>query len=306
MTSARFTDEELSFIDQSAHEFLEKQKHTWRDYFPFEPMPWARKSEWKIADRIHEAAGTIDGSRTNLAATSYTWDEAALAWFGFHFEWPEIEIEIARQTNNNIRMDDIKFAYRKLDKQIERAIWQGAMTWDEFVLEGVIAQSTDLNSATADAVDFEDTGGAYIVFQELWQKLQDGGIPEPYYAVISDNLKRYMKARDLATDYKPAEQSIREAWDVEKYFYVGAAAPGIDSDTINPYPAATANDGLITMFNPSSEYGAVQEVFAPKLTIIPEMDQKKKIFYGRLDYFYTVKVVHDENYVHENSINIAT
>lgn len=306
MASARFTDEEMSFIDQSAHEFLDAQTHTWRDYFPYESIPWARKSEWKIADKIHEAAGTIDGSRTNLAATSYTWDEAELCWFGFHFEWPEIEIEIARRTGNNIRMDDIKFAYRKLEKQIERALWQGAMTWDRFVLEGVIAQSTDLNSAAADAVDFEDTGGAYIVAKAMWQKLQDGGIPEPYTMVISDNLKGYMRSRDLATDYKSAEVSISEAWGVENYFYLGALAPTIDADTIYGYPAATANDGLITMFNKSSEYGVLQEVFAPKLTIIPEMDQKRKMYYGRLDYFYTVKVVHDKNYVHENSINIAT
>ena len=302
MTSSRFDSEELSFIDQSAHDFIAR-KSEWRSYIPYETIPWARKSEWKVADAIHEAAATLDGSRTNLAATSYTWDEAPLGWLGYHFEWSELEMEIARQSGNKVRMDDIRFAYEHLDRQIERAFWQGSMVWDRYAVPGIIGTEVD---ALASAPDWDDAGGPYEHAKIGWGVMHDSGFDGPYTWVMSRNLQKGMFARDLATEPHSAKNAIMEAWEIDKMVFVGQGAPAQDANTINAFPAPGADDGRWVMFKADKNNALIQEVFAPKLTVIPEMDQKRKKFYARLDYFFTVKNVHTTSFCTEDSVDLAT
>lgn len=305
---ARFTDEEITYFDQQAHMFVETTNN-WRDWCPFETIPYKRKSEWKIIEKIRDAATSLEGSRTNLAATSYTVDEAPLIWFGHHFEWTEAEVMIARQTGNNISTDEIRLSGRRIDEQIERLILQGTMTWETPVSTGILSGATD-NNGGLDDDPWNTIGNPYDHAFSGYNTLLNNGYDPPFTWLLGHNLRAGLAQRDLTTSSKSARDAIADAFEIDNFQFTrvipNGGAQTRNDLTIYPFGISAGDDSMWAMMKADPNNFIVQEVFAPKLTIIPEMDERRKVFYGRNDWFGVLKLVHANSVVDEDQVDLVT
>lgn len=298
----RFTDEEITFFDQEAHRFIQRPS-LWREWCPFKSIPFVRKTEWKTMARIADAHASIDGSRTSLAASSYTWDEAELMWLGHHFEWSQIEVETARRTGNTISTDEIGLAFRKFDKQIERFLLQGSMTWEVPTNVGLIAGATDSNST---ATIWDTNGGPYVHAQNGYGILTNLGYDPPFTMLCSDNLRPGLANEHVAGGGEPAKDVIAKSFGVDNFQFTAIGANTLNGLTVNPLPAPALNDGRWLMMKADSENFQLLEAMPPTLTLVPEMDIKRRFYYGRLDAFFTIKKVNTDAITDEDSVNRVT
>ena len=298
----RFTDEEITFFDQEAHRFVQRPS-LWRNWCPFKSIPFARKTEWKVLNRIADAHATIDGSRTSLAASTYTWDEAELMWLGHHFEWSEIEVETARRTKNNISTDEIGLAFRKFDKQIERFLLQGSMPWEVPTNVGLIAGATDSDSS---ATIWDTVGGPYVHAGNGYGILTNLGYDPPFTMLLSDNLRAGLANEHVAGGGESAKSVIRDAFEIDNFQFTAIGANTRDGLTVNPLPAPAGDDGRWLMMKADAENFQLLEALPPTLTLVPEMDVKARSFYGRLDAFFTIKKVNTNAVTDEDSVNRVT
>ena len=306
MASTRFSTEEITYFDQQASTFVENSS-TWREWFPAKTIPMSRHTEWKILEEINDAAATMDGSRTALAASSYNVGEAQLIWFGHHFIWSELEVETARQTGNQISTEEIRLAYIRMNKQIARLIIQGNMAWEAPTVAGIEATSGD---AAAAAADWEDAGGPYSHILLGYGVLNAAGFQPPYKLVCGENLRPGLAAEHAAGFAASARSVIMEAFEVESIHFEPNVTFGTtitDHDLVcEPIPVSAADDGRWFLLKSDPNNFSILEVFPPKLTIVPEMDIKTRSYYGRLDWFGTVKIAHSSAVADENSVNLQT
>ena len=145
--SQRFDDDELTYFDKEAKKFIELGSN-WRDWCPFEPIPFVRDTSWKVMEKINEPMASLDGSMSRLAATTYTTGTAKVVHFVLHFQWPEVEVEVARDSGNKISTDEIRLALEKMDSRVERFAIQGAMPWDGVTGNGILTSATDVGATT--------------------------------------------------------------------------------------------------------------------------------------------------------------
>ena len=306
MASQRFSDAEITYFDQQAHDFVENAT-TWREWFPAKTIPMSRHTEWKVLEEINDAAATMDGSRTALAASSYNINNAQLIWFGHHFIWSELEVETARQTNNQISTDEIRLAYRRINKQIARLIIGGNMTWEAPTVAGIEATSTD---AVAAAGDWEDAGGPYSHILLGYGALNTAGYEPPYKLLCGENLRAGLAAEHAAGFAASARSVIMEAFEVESLHFEAQCPFGTtitDHDLVcYPMPVPAADDGRWFLMKSDPNNFSILEAFSPKLKIVPEMDIKTRSYYGRLDWFGTVKIVHADSVTDEDSVDLQT
>ncbi len=305
---ARFTDEEITHFDQEAHMFVETTNN-FRDWCPFETIPYKRKTEWKIIERIRDAAASLEGSRTSLAATSYTTAESPLIWFGHHFEWTEAEVMIARQTGNNISTDEIRLSARRIDEQIERLILQGTMGWETPVITGILAGATD-NNGGLDDDPWNTIGNPYDHAFSGFDTLQNNGFDPPFTWLLGHNLRSGLAQRDLTTSSESARTAIADAFEIDNFQFTrvlaAGGAQGRNDLTISPFGIAAGDDSMWAMMKIDRNNFTIQEVFPPKLTIVPQMDERRKVFYGRRDWFGTLKLVHATSVVDEDAVDLVT
>lgn len=259
-------------------------------------------------EKIRDAAASLEGSRTSLAATSYTVDEAPLIWFGHHFEWTEAEVMIARQTGNNIATDEIRLSGIRIDEQIERLALQGTMGWETPAITGLISGATDVNAVLDDNY-WNVIGEPYAHALEGYNDLNTAGYEPPYTWLLGHNLRGGLAQRDTAESSVPARTSIANAFDVDNIQFTRVLAAGgaqaRNDLTIYPLGIATGDDSIWLMMKADRNNFSIQEVFPPKLTIIPEMDERRKVFYGRQDWFGTLKIVHAGSVIIENSVDLV-
>jgi len=304
--ASRFTDEEITYIDNQASQWIYEGSQ-WREWFPAKTIPMSRHSEWKVLEEINDAAATMDGSRTALAATSYTTDEAQLIWFGHHFIWTELEVETARRTGNQISTEEIRLAYQRMNKQIARLIIQGNMAWEAPTVAGIEATSGD---AAAAAGDWEDAGGPYSHILLGYNVLTAAGFAPPFKLICGTDLRAGLAAEHAAGYAKSARAVITESFELDGIYFEGICPFGTaitDHDLIcYPLPVAAADDSRWIMLKSDPNNLSILEVFPPKLTIVPEMDIKTRSYYGRLDWFGTVKIVHATAVADENSVNLQS
>jgi len=278
---------------------------TWREWFPAKTIPMSRWTEWKILEEINDAAATMDGSRTALAASSYQTGEAQLIWFGHHFIWSELEVETARNTGNQISTEEIRLAYQRINKQIARLIINGNMAWEAPTVAGITAGSTD---AGATALDWEDAGGPYAHMVFGYSILTALGYEPPFRLVCSQNLRAGLAAEHTAGYPTSARVAIAEAFELEGIHFEGVAAAAATEHDIVCYPfiVPAADDGRWLLMKSDPNNFSILEVFPPKLTIVPEMDIKARSYYGRLDWLGTVKIVHADAVTDEDSVDLQT
>ena len=302
--STRFSTEELTFFDQQANKFVERSR-SFRDWAPFRTIPHRRRWEWKVLEKIADAKASIDGSRTSRAATTFTYNEAPLMWLGHHFEWSETEVETARDSGNDIATREIELSLSKIDDQIERFLIQGNMAWEVPTNGGIEAIAADAG-ATADIWD--TAGGPYAAIQKGYGVLTNAGFDGPFDLLMSDNLRAGMANEHSAGRGIPAKDAIADAFElpVANHHYTGIGAPVKDGLTVNGFPAPALNDGRWLMMKVDPNYFEVGEVFAPKLTIVPEMDIKRRYFYGRVDWFGTLAIKDVLAFTDEDSVNRVT
>jgi hypothetical protein len=267
----------------------------------------SRHTEWKILEEINDAAATMDGSRTALAASSYNVGEAQLIWLAHHFIWSELEVETARRTGNQIETEEIRLAYQRMNKQIARLILQGNMTWEAPTVAGIIAGSTD---AGATAPDWEDAGGPYAHMVFGYGVLTALGYAPPFTLVCGVDLRAGLAAEHSAGYGKSARAAITEAFELDGIHFEGRTLTGVtitDHDLVcDPFPVAAADDSRWILLKSDPNNFSILEVFPPKLTIVPEMDIKTRSYYGRLDWFGTVKIVHADAATDEDSVDLQT
>lgn len=306
MATTRFTTEEITYFDQQAHMFVENAT-TWRDWCPYKTIPMKRHTSWKVATAIADAAATLDGSRTSLAATSYATGEAQLIWFGHHFIWPELEVETARQEGVPIATEEIRLSFERINKQIARLILGGNMTWEAPTIAGLNATSQD---ATAAVPDWEDAGGPYAQIIQGYGLLNIAGYKPPYKLLVGDNLRPGLAAEHAAGYAASSRSVIQEAFEVESIHFEAQCPFGttITDHDLVCYPLAVpaADDGRWYLMKSDPNNFSILEAFAPKLTIVPEMDIRTRSYYGRVDWMGTMKIVHGDAVTDENSVNLQT
>lgn len=306
MASTRFTTEEITYFDDQAHMFVENTAN-WRDWCPAQTIPMKRHASWKVATAIADAAATLDGSRSSLAATSYTTGEAELVWFAHHFIWPELEVETARQEGVPISTEEIRLSLNRIDKQIARLIMMGNMTWEAPTITGLNSAAQD---ATAAVPDWDDAGGPYAQIIQGYGLLNTAGYEPPYKLVVGDNLRPGLAAEHAAGYAASSRSVIMEAFEVES-IHVEAQCPfgtTITDHDLVCYPMAVpaADDGRWMLMKSDPNNFSILEVFAPKLTIVPEMDIRTRSYYGRVDWLGTMKIVHADACTDEDSVNLQT
>lgn len=306
MTTTRFTTCELTYFDEQAHMFVENAT-TWRDWCPYKTIPMKRHASWKVATAIADAAATMDGSRTALAATSYAWETANLIWFSHHFIWPEIEVETARTEGVPIATEEIRLSLERINKQIARLIMQGSMGWEVPDITGLNAAAQD---ATAAVPDWEDAGGPYAQIIQGYGLLNIAGYQPPYKLVVGENLRPGLAGEHAAGYAASARSVLQEAFEVESIHYEAQCPFGtaITPHDLVCYPMAVpaADDGRWMLMKSDPNNFAILEAFPPKLTIVPDMDIKSRSYYGRTDWFGTLKIVHADAVTDEDSVNLQT
>ena len=306
MTSTRFTDEEITYFDNQAAQWVDEDS-TWRDWFPAKTIPMKRWTEWKILEEINDAAATMDGSRTALAASSYQVGEAQLMWLAHHFIWSELEVETARNTGNQISTEEIRLAYQRMNKQIARLIIQGNQTWEAPTIAGIEATAAD---SGATALDWEDAGGPYAHMVFGYSALTAAGYSPPFKLVCSTNLRAGLAAEHAAGYPTSSRTAITEAFELEGIYFEGIAAAAATDHDIACYPFEVSGDGATggrwMLLDSDPNNFSILETGPPKLTIVPEMDIKNRSYYGRLDWFGTVKIVHATAVADEDAVDLQT
>ncbi len=309
----RFDDDELTYFDKTAKKFIELRKN-WRDWCPFEPIPYVRDTEWKIVEKIREPMASVDGTMSSLAATAYTTGTAKVVHYVSHFQWPEVEVEVARNTGNQISTDEIRLALEKMDDRVQRFAIQGAMTWDGVPGTGLLANAVDVGVTTDLSAIYWSTigttgalGGPFQHAKAAFDVFNDAGYEPPYVWLLGSNCRTGLAQPTSDFDNRSARQHIAEAFGIEAFVFLPMVPFGgtqtQDDLTIKALPVPAANDSRWAMMKAEANHFAMQEIYPPKLTIVPDMDLRNKMYYGRLETAVAMRISQVAAVVDEDSVN---
>ena len=266
-----------------------------------------REIEWKVVKQIRDAMATLDGSRTALAATTYEYATAKLMWLGHHFEWSELEVENSRDTGNMISTDEIRLAFDRVNMQAARAIIQGSLGWEPPAITGILSGAT-ANPTDLSAVYWKTpSGGPYAHAQSGYDALLDAGYSPPFTWLLGHNLRGGLASKDNDYSDRPTRSLIAEAFEIDNIQFAPIKATAALRNDLTVYPMTEPDsvDSRWLMYKQDINNFSVQEVFQPKLTIEEKMDIRRRRFYGRLDYFFTVKIDHADAVINEADVDFA-
>jgi hypothetical protein len=314
MASQRFDDDEMTFLDKQGKMFIE-QSTNWRDWCPFEPIPWVEDTEWKILEKIRAPTVSKDGSMTSLAASSYTTGTAEVRFFRSHFQWTEMEVNNARTTGNMIASEEMRLAMRKMNESIERFIIQGAMPWDGVAANGLLTNATDVGGTTAlDAIYWNvigttgALGGPFQHARAAFDVFDTAGYSPPYIWLLGSNLRVGLANPTSDFDNRSARDHIADAFDIEKFVFLPIVPFGSvqKQDDLTTYrlPVPAGDDSRWAMVKADSNNFAVQEIFAPEFTIVPDMNLKNKVFTGYIETAVALRISHPSAVVQEAEVDI--
>lgn len=304
--SFRLEPEEVTVIKKEALAYIQRISK-WREYVDVETIPLARVAEWRKIEPFVGPQFDLDGTATQLAAAAFTTDTVQVGHFGYHFEWKEIDVASSRRSGTPLQETDIAESLTKMTKAIERFVLQGTMTWEAPDINGLLTNATDVG-ATVDlsAVYWNSVGGPAEHAQAAFQVLNDNGFDPPYTWVLSTNLRPGMGNFNSDYNDRLGLEVVKEmGFDKIVYVPAKATAPTKYDTTIYPMKTPVADDGSWAAMKADKNNFTVLEVSPPVLALNPVMGMRNRTFYGRLDYWATVRVTHPSAVVTEFEVDLA-
>ena len=311
MVSYRLTDDELTYLDQVAKEYI-KTPSAWNTWCPARTIPLVREVEWKVMTNMRGPKGSLDGTMTTRAATTYTTSTAKILHLAYDLHWSDLEVETARRTGSSIQTDEMALANMYMDQAIERFIISGSMSWETPDVSGLLASATDVGGYTALDAVFWDTpaGGPSAHAKAMYGAMNALGLRPPYTWVLGENLRKGIADLNASTSDRSSRELIKDLYEVDRIIFVpiaAAAATELDT-TIKPFPVAAGDDSRWFAFpsTNTSTYFELQQINGGKRFIFnPEIDMKTKTYYGRLEWAGTMRITHPTAVVDEDQVDLV-
>jgi len=299
MVSKQLTDEEVKSIVKKAHMFVEKTSK-YRQWAPIVAIPDGYTHEWYVMTPVPGAESSKDGRDYKDVQTAYTTATANILSYRYGFSIPRVQVEMARQQNKDIWADNIAVALKHLDLDIAHLLLEGSHSWDKVVVNGLRDGGTDIG-ATTDALLWGTVTKPYANAAACWAAMNTAGFEGPYNWIVSDNLAIYLKTKYGAGD--PIEEElVQGAFDVTIFYEDIGTSTEL---TTYPIAPASANDGVFFWVKSDPGVFYLAEVFPPKVTINPVLNERLNSFEGYIEWRGTVAIVQATGIQYTNSANIS-
>jgi hypothetical protein len=299
MASYQLTDEEVKSIVKKAHMYVEKTS-SYRQWCPVVSIPDGYTHEWYIQTKVPGAESSKDGRDYKNVQTAYTTATADIQSYRYGFSIPRVVVEMSRNAGKDIWGDNIAAALKHLDLDIAHLVLEGSHSWDKVTINGLRDGGTDIGGTT-DGDAWGTVTKPFTNANECWQAMSSAGFQGPYNWIVSDNVGLYLNSKYGAGD--PAEKLIiQETFDVTIYLEDIGTSTEL---TTYPIAPASADDGVFFWVKSDPSVFYLAEVFAPKVTLNPTLNEKLNAFEGYIEWRGTVAVVQATGIQYTNSVNIA-
>lgn len=304
--SYRLTDDEVTDFAMAANNYV-KYETPYTEILPIKPIDDCYTHKWYVSTEVDGPESSKDSRGVYDVRTARTENSANVQSLIYTFEIPRNEVVMAQNAGVPIWSENVGNALRKENDAICNMITTGTNAWDKVAITGMYTGGTVVSTAL-DAVKWETATSVLLHAKAGFADLHAAGYKPPYNWTLSTSLRPGMNVKYGAGD--PAQIDMLEPYGVSKsdlLFLAGSGASSTATTRMNLFPMGTpvGDEGTWLFYKKDPNNAYLAEVMPITTTIKPELDFRRQVYHGRIEWRGTVAIVQPTSISYEEAADLA-